>query len=460
MSFLNTCRVRVCPAHWLLILSLLALALAGCVSPKERFERAQKDAEQGRYAEAAREYVELLEEEPDYPKARRNLLDVAGRAIDNSMADARSAREAGRFVEAVRHLDAVRSLQSACQRVDVDIRLPEGYASLRDRTRTRATDQLMASADEAARAGDWPAAVDAYEQARSYVETSDRRNKIDRRQAEVLMGWADTEMQDGRFHTAYQRAAGVFELLPESHDLAEEAKALRATAVERGTQPVAFLPLWRTDEAASALPDRLLDDLNDVLATRYWSSAPPFIAAADPVQLRRTLRRFDMDDRSLSSDDAAEVGRAADASFVVTGDVVRFTAAEDDVDTDRIAATYTPTGSRRATSGRPDDAGTDTTFVRRTYDLELQATVDARVVDARTGRVLDRATITAEADGEMADGRFSGDWRGLDLSGAQKDLFDPDVLQRQRQAVENRLVDRLAQGVADEVFPDVLDAIP
>lgn len=230
MSFLNTCRVRICPVHWLLILSLLALALAGCVSPKERFERAQKDAEQGRYAEAAREYVELLEEEPDYPRARRNLLDVAGRAIDNSMADARSAREAGRFVEAVRHLDAVRSLQSACQRVDVDIRLPEGYASLRDRTRTRAADQLMATADAAARAGDWPAAVDAYEEVRSFAETSDRRTKIDRRQAEVLMGWADAEMQDGRFPTAYRRAAGVFELLPESHDLVEEAKALPAPA--------------------------------------------------------------------------------------------------------------------------------------------------------------------------------------------------------------------------------------
>ena len=34
------------------------------------------------------------------------------------------------------------------------------------------------------------------------------------------------------------------------------------------------------------------------------------------------------------------------------------------------------------------------------------------------------------------------------------------VLQRQRQGVDTRLVDRRAQGVADEIFPDVLAGIP
>jgi tetratricopeptide (TPR) repeat protein len=460
----TVCRRTVgCPVHWLLAVSLLALALGGCVSAKERFERARNFESEGRYADAAWAYVKVLEDEPGFPNARRKLFEASQRAVDGWMQQARTAADAERYERAVVHLDEIRNLREACRGVDVSLPLPDGYTAFRDDTERRAADALMAEADAAAEAGDWPAAYRSYDRARRYVDTAERIETIDERQAEVLLGWADAEMQRGTYRGAYQRAARVFDLVPDTHPLVEEAEALRATAVERGTRRVAFLPLWRTEAADRALSDVFLSDLNDVLTARYWSSPPPFIASADPIDVRRTMRRYGVDRDVLSRRDAAEVGRGVGADFVVTGEVTEFVAAETDVDEERVPVAYVPDG-RGPTSGREnrrsnDDAPADTAYVHRTYDLELEAVIEYRVVEVRTGRVVDRGTADAEAEGAMEDARFDGDWRNLDLSGAEKDLFDPEVRQRREQEIETRLLDRLAAEYATTATDGVLDEI-
>lgn len=441
--------------------TLLALVASGCVSTKERFEKAQSYEEQDRYADAVDAYVKVLEDDPGYPKARRRLLDAAQKAVGERMEQARSADDSGLPVRAVGLLDEIRQIHGACERVDVDLALPEGYTSFRDEVEIRAADALLAEADEAAQARDFAAAHRLLERSRRYVDAEDRLRQLDERQAEVLLGWADQEMQQGAFQSAYRRAERVFDLMPEDHPLVDESEALRQTAVERGTRRVAFLPVWRTEQAAQSLSPVFLEDLNDVLTTRYWSAPPPFLASADPVDLRRTMRRYGADAAILSRKDAAEVGRSVEADFVVVADVTAFERDEDDVDTDRVRTAWIPDG-RGETSGRRsqgDDGLIDTSYVRRTFDRELTTTVEYRVIDVRSSRVLRRGATTVDAEGEMQTGEFPGDWRNLDLSGSETDLFDPEVRRRREQEIENRLLDRLAGELAPEVYDDVLGEI-
>ena len=446
--------------RWLLMCTLLALVASGCVSTKERFQKAQSYEEQARYADAVDAYVEVLEDDPGYPKARRRLLDVARQAVDERMDQARSADESGLPVRAVGLLDEIRQIHGACERVDVDLVLPGDYTSFRDAVEARAAEALLAEADEAAQARDFAAAHRLLERSRRYVDAEDRLRQLDERQAEVLLGWADQEMQQGAFLSAYRRAERVFDLVPEDHPLVDESEALRQTAVERGTRRVAFLPVWRTEQAAQSLSPIFLEDLNDVLTTRYWSAPPPFIASPDPVDLRRTMRRYGADAAILSRKDAAEVGRGVGADFVVVADLTGFAREEDDVDADRVRTAWIPDG-RGETSGRRSqgDGLIDTTYVRRTFDLELTATVDYRVIDVRSSRVLRRGATTVDAEGEMRTGAFPGDWRNLDLSGSETDLFDPEVRRRREQEIENRLLDRLAGELAPEIYDDVLGEI-
>lgn len=448
------------PSRWLLTLSLLALALGGCVSTQERFERAQNFESEGRYAEAARAYIEVLEDEPDFPNARDSLAGAAQRAMEGWMNDARAATDANRYERAVDHLNEVRDLHEACRSVDVRVPLPQSYTAFRTDTERRAADMLVEEAQRATDAKNWETAFNAYERARRYINDTARLQALDEQQAEVLFGWADTEMQRGTYRGAYQRAARIFDLLPASHPLVEEAETLQTEAIERGTQRVAFLPLWRTETASRALSEIFRPDLNDVLNARYWSSPPRFIAAADPIEVQRTMRRNDVDRAVLSRGEAAQVGRTVDAAFVVTGEVTEFTATETDVDEDRVHVAYVRNGRSR-TSGRQGENSTptDTSYIHRTYDLDVEAVVDYRVVDVQTRRVVDRGTARAEAEGEIEEARFAGDWRNLDLSGSERDLFDPIVLERRQRDIETRLLDRLADEYATAAYDDVLDEI-
>ena len=454
------CRTLGGPFRWLLTLSLLALSLSGCVSTQERFERARNFENEGRYAEAARAYIAVLEDEPDFPDARDSLSGAAQRAMDDWMEDARSATDADQYERAVDHLDEVHALHEACQSVDVSVPLPEGYTAFRNDTERQAADALIEDAQEATTAKNWEVAFNAYERARRYIDDTGRLQAIDERQAEVLFEWADTEMQRGTYRGAHQRATRIFDLVPASHPLVEEAETLQAEAVERGTRRVAFLPLWRTETAVRSLSDVFLSDLNDVLNARYWSSPPRFIASVDAIEVRRTMRRNGTDRAVLSRREAAETGRSVDADFVVTGEITEFTATETDVDEERVRVAYVP-DSRSRTSSRQgrEDAPTDTSYIHRTYDLEVEAVVDYRVVEVQTRRVVDRGTAHAQAEGEMEDGRFSGDWRNLDLSGAERDLFDPILLERRQREIETRLLDRLADEYANAAYDGVLDEI-
>lgn len=431
-------------------IALIALVASACVSTQDRYQTAQELAAEGRYLEAARSYVRVLREDPDWPDARDELQAVGQRAIDQQWSKANRDAAASRYEAAVAALDALDALRTNTASVGVTLPVPTEYDAFRRETVRAAADQLIDEGRRAEAAADWPAALDAYEGARSYVQRDARRRMLDRSQARVLLRWSEDEMARGSFRAAYERAETVVALVGPEHALATDARALQQTAVEQGTRVVAFVPLWRVRSATAPWPEFFRDELNAVLQYDYWSTPPLFIASTDPIATRRALRRAERHRTALTATDAAAVGRRLGADFVVAGELTGFERVEDNLD-----ETLRTARLRRSATGR-EAASRDTSYVVQSFDLNLAATVDYRVVDVQTERIVERHAITVRHEGPRQRGIFPGDHRRLDLSGSERSLFDRDDQRAAEREIENTLIDQLAAAVATDAFDRVL----
>jgi len=443
-----------------LVLALLLTALAGCVSTKERYERVQAYRSDGKLVAAAYEMVEVLESDPQWPDGRRELNDLARSAIEQQMDGARTALTREAPVSAVDALDEIEALRRACQSVDVSVLRPAGYAALRARAEMNAYRMLVDRAEEASAREDWPAADAAYVEAAAYVEDETALAMLDTRRAEVLHAWAEADMERGAHRAAFERAETAISLSAADTPRVADLQALQDAAVARGTRVVGFLPVWQTESAEAAVPTGFLRELDDVLSLEHWAEPPLFVATAPQIPTRRALRRFELDRRVLSRTEAARVGRALETDLVVTADLIAFREEADAIDRETAVAPWVPeTTSRSATAGRERSGPVDTTFVIESYDREITATVEVRLIDPRGRRTLSTERITAEVDGPMERGVFEGNWRNLDLSGAERSLFHPEDLRQRERELELLLVDALAAAVADDTFRRIIAGI-
>jgi len=357
-------------------------------------------------------------------------------------------------------MDEIEALRRACRRVDVSVLPPAGYASLRARAETNAYRMLVDRAEGASAREDWAAADAAYIEAAAYVDDETTLAMLDTRRAGVLQSWAEADMEREAYRTAFDRAETALSLSAADTPRTADLRALQDAAVTRGTRVVAFLPVWQTESAESAVPPGFLRELDDVLSLEHWAEPPLFVATAPQVPTRRVLRRFELDRRLLSRTEAARIGRALETDLVITADLIAFQEDADDIERETGVAPWVPeTTSRSATSGRERSGPVDTTFVIETYDRELTATVEVRLIDPRGRRTLSTERITAEVDGPMERGVFEGNWRNLDLSGAERSLFHPEDLRQRERELELLLVDALAASVADDTFRRIIAGI-
>lgn len=446
---------------FLLMAGVLASALSGCVSTKERYERVTKYRSEGRVVAAAFEMVKVLQDEPSWPNGRRELNTLAKEASGVLIDEAEVHVDNRAPVDALASLDRLDNLRSSCRSVSVSIPRPKGYDRLRETAVADAYDLRMQEAATAESEERWSAAEAAYDDARQYARGDDALQTIDQRQAHVRFSWAEEAMRTGAFRTAFDRAESVLPLVPEDASIVDDVRALQDAAVAEGTRLTAFLPLWQTDEAADRLPRGFLREVNDVLNLNYWTEPPLFIAQVPAVPTRRLLRSMDLHRSVLSRLQASRVGRELDADLIFVGDIVAYREEVDNLEAESYRTAWTPpTGNgRSATSGRPGaDAGepTDTSYVVERYDRELYATVEIRVLDPFAKRSLAQHTIDVELEGPMERGVFEGDWRSLDLSGAETSLFRPaDVRERERE-LEIAFADAVANAVAREGFDRIL----
>lgn len=436
------------------ILLLIGGLIAGCVTTKDRYENAQDLAAEGRHVESVRSYVRVLEADSDWTEAREELEAVGPRAVDDLLAEADSQAADGRYEDAVATLRTLDDLRADTEAVGVTLEVPDDYAEYRADLIRMAADALVEEGAAAEDAGDWADAAEAYERARDYVADAERLTRLEEAEARVWLRWSEEELAADRYRTAYERAAEIADLLPPEHPIREEAAALQTTAIDEGSRVVAFLPLWRTGEAGSAMPNFFMRDLNDVLKLDHWTRAPEFIAPVDPIATRRMLREVEAVRAILPRSVAAEVGRELGADLVLAGEVVGF----ERVVTPISEQTRDTRMRVRGATGQ-GMVWRDTTYVEQTVRLEVEATVEWRLIDARSRRTVDRGTEREAARGDVQRGVFAGDYRQLDLSGRELSLFNPNDLRDEERAVEDQLIEVLAAGLADEVFARILHRI-
>jgi hypothetical protein len=421
------------------LLSLGLLLLGACATAGKRFEQGQRLEQQGRHAEAARHYISSLRREPGLESARVRLREAGDQAIAEYLQLAESAEAARRPTEAADRMLAIDVLRQESAGVGVQLGVPADYDEQRRRALDQALEWSIQSGRSAAERQAWNDAVRHHTRAAErYQPSAEQRAALDSSHFEVVMAWGESELSASRFRAAHERAGLATALLPGDAAARERVQRLQTTALERGTQRVVVVPLWATDRVLREVSDDLLPELNDHLAHEHWSRPPLFVDVVPAAEVSRDLRRLNLHRRVLSTSEAASVGRSLGADLVVVAEVDSTFRTESDLRT-----------TRRPARTR---AGVDTAFVVEQGRQRVMARVAFVVVDPGARRVLESGTTTSNVTTDFRRARYEGDPRTLNLSRADRDLFELDGRgESERQAVR-RLVDDLSPRVSRAVY--------
>jgi hypothetical protein len=428
------------------LLACLLLPLLACASAEKRFEQGLELESQGAYVAAAERYVQALEKDPQHHAAREHLIDVGQRAITGFLDEAASQRDAGQPVPAA---DAYRAIQSLVRRaatVDVALTVPAAYASQRREALAHATQWLFEQAAIARKRQQWREATGYYRRIEQYEPDAEFSARVRRAWARTELDWGRAELDIERYHSAFDRAESALAVLgdraqtapPAEDELRTAIHELRATALELGTLVVGFIPLWRADEVAAYLPDELLVTSNDELDLDHWSSPPRFITAVDPFALRRELHQLGYLRSSLRTRQAAHVGRATAADYVVTAEITEFDIEEQNVK------------EETRTVARRDE--TEATITVRSGKRRYRLRTSFTIVDCARQQVAARGDVLTTDSLTFEEGIYDGVIEDLQLSDRDRDLFDVDQQARRRRALEEDLAKQLADELADRVY--------
>ncbi len=286
-----------------LIALFLLVALAGCASAKKSYSKANDAETEGRWAEAAEQYLDALRRDPEFPEARERAQHAGGRAIEGWLITASSLDEAGRYEMALRQFEKVDRLANDAASVGVVLHLPPDYVAFKMASTDRAILAAFDSADEYARSGQFDASFTGYRQLETRYALSDeharrlRRSKLDvlladaesaltegryghaRTRSDIAMDIfgpdaeesrpvhdlivrvdaaryhdliddANLALDEGRFREAYQMTTRALEVYGTAATASIEAEELLERVLDEGTVHVVAMPVWRADGVA------------------------------------------------------------------------------------------------------------------------------------------------------------------------------------------------------------------
>jgi tetratricopeptide (TPR) repeat protein len=437
-------------AFWCALPCVAIVLIAGCVSTEERFEKGVKLEQEGRYEEAASHYIRVLRKEPEYEGARERLAFVAEKVVDGYQLEARDLLSSG---AAVRSADAIRrmfSFTSGVESVGVDVPVPDSVFGFQDRVEIAAVDQLLGEAELASSEGRWQASINFYRRAVDRgILTEERAEDIRQEQLAVEVFWAESLISSGKPRGAYGHAQIALDGGLSDPEMKARARALQAEALRLGTRRVAVLPVGARESVRREATTELVVDMNDLLAVDHWTRPPLFVAVADPVGVRREFRQLKGRGYAIASKgDALEIGRIVDAEWVAVVEMERFDRAEKELKT------------RTATARVKGRSGADTTYHIIDTEITLSARIAFRIYEVRSRLDVYQAHFDTGVTDRIERGRFSGDYRVLDLSGRELDFFDEDEHVVRILRLEEELVRAASDQLAQRLFDQVLIWIP
>jgi len=434
---------------------LCSMLFTACTSAAERFEQGVALQAQGRYAEAAFRYADAVEKDGSLAEARRMLRVVGDSAVHEALVEAERLGEGGDPVGAARRYEDADRVLARARAVGERLDPPSGYRDRRRDRLDRAISWLMSEGDRARVDGRWTEARGLYHRARTEFEPSDRqvRAALDAESA-LLLEWSEVEISDGRpraGHHLAAEAAAIWASPP--RDVLLASRELERLALELGTVVIVPAPVGAPPELRATLGPSFEVALDEALGGDFWSAPPPFVEVAYPDVFREELR-------SVLGRVRATPGRLARAAGLVGADLVVWVELieagsweEDVTRTTRATRVYDGGPTGRSREPRPSS-----------YDevrgvLALRAAGQVRLLDL-SGRLVDRFGVEASAHGPFLRGEFDGNPERLELSEAERALFDPLVRAEQESRVQTALLDELAATISGATFEAVLATIP
>ncbi len=428
----------------LFLVGLLFLSV-GCKSADEIYNEGQTLELRGDYGEAAYHYAEALAKQPDLRKARGRLAEAGKIAVGQWLIQIDSTEIAGDPVWAAElRRSGLEPLIAAAQKADVTLALPAGYAERRRANLDAAVATLLDRGSAAAARGDFPDALEAYNQVYRYEPTQQTRDALVTAHRDVYVSWAEADLAAGRYLDAYDHAGAALRYIPAHTAASAQVIRIQTEALDLGSIRTAFAPVQPTRRARD-LPRGFVGALNDALEIDYWTQPRPFLLAVESALVRRALRDLDLAG-PLASGEAVRIGRAVGAGVVFAGEIERFerTTAER-----KRSEVETRTRTRERAS-----------YTRIEEEVTLSASVAFNLVETATGRAFCEHTVERSVQGRLARGEYGGSIRALDLDRDARRLFSADALEEAERELEDELVEALAKSVAGLTRACLLREVP
>ncbi|HEX8904058.1 MAG TPA: hypothetical protein VF771_04410, partial [Longimicrobiaceae bacterium] len=256
-----------------------AALLAACASAGKRYEQGVQMEQQGRPADAAERYIQALKKDRTLVEARSRLQTVGDQAVVDFLREADVDEQSGRYADAADALGHVDELRADAASVGVQLAAPADYPSRRRATFDRAADQAVVMANSAVQGRNFAEAVRWLDRAARQWEPGPAvRGRLDRARYDALYGWAQAEMQAGRYRSAFERAGQAATLAGMDNG---QAEYLQREALRRGTVRVAVFPVGTVPATRNRLPDQLLPALNRNLGDDFWRRSPQWLDVID-----------------------------------------------------------------------------------------------------------------------------------------------------------------------------------
>jgi tetratricopeptide (TPR) repeat protein len=413
----------------------VAVLSASCASATKRYEQGQELEQQGRVADAAQRYVDALKKDPALVEARQRLLETGTRAIATAVQEANVLTASGAHADAADVLRRADEIIHDAAGVGVILPTPNGYAEQRSLTLDRAVDQALAQATTAAMRGDYAESVRLVERAEERWEPRpDRQAALNRGLYDAQLAWGQREASNGRFRSAYAHGESAAAVPGVDRSA---INALQTDALRRGTILVAVF----ATVARAGTDNRLLPELNDLLALDHWQRPPQWIEMVNTIEAQRVVRNRGLAGRDLDVPNASALARQFGARYAValTLDSVRYSES-------KVERRRKPARTR---------AGADTAFFVEEGQLELWARASWRTIAANAGRgVVDRGDASDHASTNFRRATYVGDWHDLELSSTDRAMFE------QRDARDTQdMLRKVARGLSGRIGRDVFDAL-
>lgn len=422
----------------LTILALVACLLAACTSAEELMEDGAELEAEGRYEEAARKYIAAYDKDPSIVDLDVKATSLGNRVVDDLLFEAQTASGSDRPVQSAETYMKIDDLVLKALEAGLHLDRPSDYGDLRFDTFRDAVAVLIDDAIEAFDRGDVNRADEIIRDAlRRFDPTAEETEVLLQVHYDVLLAWADRATNLGRFREAIAKADEALAVAEEGSFPPDPAIALRTRAIDLGTLYVAAAPARTWGRDRDAVSPWLIAEVNDRLELNYWSSPPELVAMAHSALVRQRIRQLGFGRGPLSRRDARMLAADLDADFVVLPEVERFEWTERNVrDRPKQARTH---------------SGKEVVYSEIRGKIEYEARVRLMIV-SRSGDVLVDDHFQDRRSRDFKRAEYDGDYRDLDLSSSDRKLFRRDHLDDLLSEVENDLIDRVTQRIAERAY--------